>query len=40
MRVLQLVHKPQRRGAEIFAFDLARSLNARGTETRIAYLYP
>jgi glycosyltransferase involved in cell wall biosynthesis len=37
---LQLVHKPQRRGAEVFALQLSGELRRQGQEARIAYLYP
>lgn len=40
MRILQLVQKPQRRGAEIFAFQLSQELRRQGHETRLVYLYP
>lgn len=40
MRILQVVQKPQRRGAEIFAFQLSQELRRQGHETRIVYLYP
>lgn len=40
MRILQLVHSPQRRGAEVFALQLSQQLDRRGEETRIVYLYP
>lgn len=40
MRVLLLVQKPQRRGAEVFAGQLAAELERRGHATRIVYLYP
>ncbi len=39
MRVLQLVTRPQRRGAEVFAFQLSEALERRGHGTAIAYLY-
>lgn len=39
MRFLQLVTAPQRRGAEVFALDLARALEERGVSTAIIYLY-
>lgn len=39
MKVLHLVTAPQRRGAEIFAFELSRALDHRGHRTRIVYLY-
>lgn len=40
LRVLYLVQKPQRRGAEIFAFQLAGELRRQGCDVRTAYLYP
>lgn len=39
VRVLQLVHKPQRRGAEVFAHHLSMALERGGDEVRIVYLY-
>lgn len=39
MRVLQLVQKPQRRGAEIFAFQLSAWLRREGHDVRTVYLY-
>jgi glycosyltransferase involved in cell wall biosynthesis len=39
MRVLQLVQRPQRRGAEVFAYDLSRRLDALGVTVRTIYLY-
>ncbi|MGH7508103.1 MAG: glycosyltransferase family 4 protein [Gemmatimonadales bacterium] len=39
MRVLQLVQKPQRRGAEVFACQLNQWLRARGHEARAVFLY-
>jgi glycosyltransferase involved in cell wall biosynthesis len=39
VRVLQLVHKPQRRGAEIFAHQLSVALERGGDDVRIVYLY-
>ncbi len=39
MKVLQIVQKPQRRGAEIFAFQLGRELRRQGHESRTVYLY-
>lgn len=39
MKVLQLVQKPQRRGAEIFAYDLNRQLEALGNDVKTVYLY-
>jgi glycosyltransferase involved in cell wall biosynthesis len=40
MRILQIVQKPQRRGAEVFAFQLNQELGRQGHETRLIYLYP
>jgi len=40
LRVLQLVQKPQRRGAEIFASQLSEEMRGQGHEVRMAYLYP
>lgn len=40
MRVLQVVQKPQRRGAEVFAFHLSNELRLQGYEVRVVYLYP
>lgn len=40
LRVLQLVQKPQRRGAEIFAHQLTAALRQQGHTVHIAYLYP
>jgi glycosyltransferase involved in cell wall biosynthesis len=40
LRILFLVQKPQRRGAEIFAFQLAAELRRQGCDVRTAYLYP
>jgi glycosyltransferase involved in cell wall biosynthesis len=39
LRILQLVQKPQRRGAEIFAQQLTDQFTRLGHETTIAYLY-
>jgi len=39
MKVLQLITRPQRRGAEIFALDLAGELDRRGHRTLVAALY-
>jgi glycosyltransferase involved in cell wall biosynthesis len=39
MRVLQVAQKPQRRGAEVFAWQLGAWLAAAGHEVRHAYLY-
>lgn len=40
MRILQLVSKPQRRGAEIFALQLGTALRDQGNAVRTVYLYP
>jgi len=40
LRILQVVQKPQRRGAEIFAFQLSQELRRQGHEVRLVYLYP
>ena len=40
MKILQLVQKPQRRGAEIFASQLNGRLQSMGHEVRTVYLYP
>jgi glycosyltransferase involved in cell wall biosynthesis len=40
MRVLQLVQKPQRRGAEVFAFELSGWLRSQRHQVRTLYLYP
>jgi glycosyltransferase involved in cell wall biosynthesis len=39
VRVLQLITKPQRRGAEVFALDLAGALDVRGCATAVLALY-
>lgn len=39
MRILQLAQKPQRRGAEVFTFQLSEWLRNAGHEVRTAYLY-
>jgi glycosyltransferase involved in cell wall biosynthesis len=39
VKVLQIVSKPQRRGAETFAFELSEALVERGVEVRTIYLY-
>ena len=38
MRILHVVATAQRRGAEIFASDLVRALNATGVEQRVVVL--
>ena len=40
MRILQLVQKPQRRGAEVFAFQLSAWLRRQAHDVRTIYLYP
>jgi glycosyltransferase involved in cell wall biosynthesis len=40
MRILQVVHRPQRRGAELFALALSEALGGLGHESPIVYLYP
>lgn len=40
MRVLQVLHRPQRRGAELFAAELSGELARRGHVVASAYLYP
>lgn len=40
LRVLQIVHSPQRRGAEVFAHQLSGAMRERGCQVRTAYLYP
>lgn len=37
---MQLVQQPQRRGAEMFAYDLTSELRRRGHEVLTVYLYP
>jgi glycosyltransferase involved in cell wall biosynthesis len=39
MRVLQIVQRPQRRGAEVFAYDLSRRLEVLGVTVGTLYLY-
>lgn len=39
MRIIQIVTKPQRRGAEVFAYDLSQQFRAQGIEVKIIYLY-
>lgn len=39
MRILQIVQRPQRRGAELFAFDLSGSLESKGHDVKTLYLY-
>lgn len=40
MKILQLIQKPQLRGAEIFAFQLASRLESRGHQVRLVALFP
>ncbi|MBI1299294.1 glycosyltransferase [bacterium] len=40
MKLLQILQKPQRRGAEVFAYQLSQTLRRKGVEVRIVYLYP
>lgn len=40
MRLLQVIQKPQRRGAEVFAYQLSQVLRRQGHEVYCAYLYP
>lgn len=40
MKILQLVQKPQRRGAEIFAYQLSQELCCQDHSVRTVYLYP
>ena len=40
MRILQVVQKPQRRGAEIFAYQLSNALRGNNHCVRTLYLYP
>lgn len=40
MRVLQLVQRPQRRGAEVAAHQLSAELRRRGHTVSVTYLYP
>jgi glycosyltransferase involved in cell wall biosynthesis len=40
MRLLQVIQKPQRRGAEVFAYQLSQVLRRQGHEVFCAYLYP
>lgn len=40
MKILQLVQKPQRRGAEVFAFQLSDELRRQGHQVCTTYLYP
>jgi glycosyltransferase involved in cell wall biosynthesis len=39
MNILQIVQKPQRRGAEVFALQLSGQLRDAGHDVRTAYLY-
>jgi glycosyltransferase involved in cell wall biosynthesis len=40
LKVLQLIQKPQRRGAELFALQLSEELRRQGVDVLMAYLYP
>jgi glycosyltransferase involved in cell wall biosynthesis len=40
VRILQIVQKPQRRGAEIFAYQLSQALREQGQVVQTVYLYP
>jgi glycosyltransferase involved in cell wall biosynthesis len=40
VRILQIVQKPQRRGAEIFAYQLGQALREQGQVVQTVYLYP
>jgi glycosyltransferase involved in cell wall biosynthesis len=40
MKILQLVQQPQRRGAEIFTYQLSSHLLELGHQVKIVYLYP
>lgn len=40
MRILQLVQKPQRRGAEIFAYQQSKEMRVQGHTVKTVYLYP
>ena len=39
MRILQIAQKPQRRGAEVFCFELSAALRERSNTVRVVYLY-
>jgi glycosyltransferase involved in cell wall biosynthesis len=39
MKILHIVHKPQRRGAEVFALQLSQQLRSMGHDVEIVYLY-
>ena len=39
MKILQIIQKPQFRGAEIFASQLSEILKVKGVEVDVAYLY-
>jgi glycosyltransferase involved in cell wall biosynthesis len=39
MRILQIVQKPQRRGAEVFAYQQSAAMRALGHTVQTAYLY-
>ena len=40
MKLLQIVQKPQRRGAEVFAYYLSNRLRKEGYQVNTVYLYP
>ncbi|OOG68180.1 glycosyltransferase family 4 protein [Algoriphagus sp. A40] len=40
MRILQILQRPQRRGAEIFAAQLAQNLTEQGHKIKLVYLFP
>jgi glycosyltransferase involved in cell wall biosynthesis len=40
MKIIQLVQKRQRRGAEVFAFQLTRELRRKFHDVKLIYLYP
>lgn len=40
MKILQLVQKPQRRGAEVFAHQISAELRRQGQDVFTVYLYP
>jgi glycosyltransferase involved in cell wall biosynthesis len=40
MKILQIVQKPQRRGAEVFAYHLSQELRCQNHSVQTLYLYP
>lgn len=40
LKILQIATRPQRRGAEVFCYQLTQELRRTGHDARIAYLYP